>query len=265
MGEDIIPSPVPIGTHLQPSIPYLQCIGHGLIRDHWRYFLAGYNPSYGSTNLEDVSELGVATIPLPASAIALEAVSTDDADDLTGTGVQKIRVHGLDTNWLEQTEEVELDGTTAVDLANTYRRVHLVYATQIGSGGKAAGTIKIQADGGGTEYIRISQDKCRSLSAIWTVPDGKKAFVTSWYAGVSDVQKFSVGYLKATCDPATRELLSGCFLEHALHVGKDVSTPFKLDMPMIFPARCDIKIAVRAKATGDAEASAVVEIFYEDE
>lgn len=265
MTEKSVDTPMPLNPHLTPSMPYLQLIGHDLLKDHWHYFLAGYHPDYGSTNLEDISELGVAEIPLPSSAIALEAVSTDAADDLTGTGIQKIKVHGLDTNWLEQSEEVELDGTTAVDLAYTYRRVHLVYASQVGTGGKAAGTIKIQADGGGTEYIRIAQGKCRSLSAIWTVPDGKKAFITSWYAGVSDVPKYSVAYLKATCDPTSRALLSGCFLEQALHVGKDSSTPFKLDMPMKFPARCDIKVSVIAKASGDAEAGAGVEIFYEAE
>ena len=64
----------------------------------------------------------------PTSAAALEILSSSAADDSDF----QVTVFGLDGNWDRQSEVVTLNGTTAVDLANTYTRIYRMYVSRSG-------------------------------------------------------------------------------------------------------------------------------------
>jgi len=117
----------------------------------------------------------------PASAAVASLVSASAADDLTGTGAQKVTVEGLDANWKFQSVEVDMDGTSAVATTETWRRIYRAYVTQAGSGEVNAGNITIST--GGTTRAQISADQGQTLMAVYTVPDNLTGYVTGWSIG----------------------------------------------------------------------------------
>ena len=135
----------------------------------------------------------------PMTAVALEAVSDDNVNDTAGgTGALKIRVYGLKlpTSTEEEIEDITLNGTTAVALANDWWRIYR--AKVVESGTYAAlgspshdSTIDIREaatpahvwaqvvpEGG----LGLSQ----SLITAYTVPVGKMGHLITYHAHVSD-------------------------------------------------------------------------------
>lgn len=144
-----------------------------------------------STTLVPVATAGV--YPTPTSATALEIVSSNANDTSAGTGARSITVFGLDANWEEQTETVNMNGTTAVDLANTYTRVYRLFVASSGTyasstGGSHAGTITLREDGGGAAWAQIGTvggfSVGQSQIAAYTIPAGKRAWVVSRHVTV---------------------------------------------------------------------------------
>ena len=78
----------------------------------------------------------------PATPIGMQVVSSSVADTAAGTGVQKVQIDYLDTDYKQQSEIVTLNGTTAVPtVATNILRVNDFFATEIGTGRISAGTI----------------------------------------------------------------------------------------------------------------------------
>jgi hypothetical protein len=134
---------------------------------------------------EDIWD-GGGLYPFQTSAQSIEAVSDDADDDKdAGTGARTIIVEGLDANWALQSETVELEGLTAVDLQNTYIRIFRAYVVMAGSQGVNDGNISIQIDGGGTVLAQITAEMGQTLMAVYTVPLGFTAFVLHYYADLT--------------------------------------------------------------------------------
>ena len=70
----------------------------------------GFNAAI-STDEETVWDAG-GVYSYPSSAGSVTVVSTDAADDIGGTGAEKITIEGLDENWLPKSLEVDMDGTS---------------------------------------------------------------------------------------------------------------------------------------------------------
>ena len=119
------------------------------------------------------------------SAQALEIVSSDVNDTAAGTGARTVEVQGLDSDYGVQTETVTLNGTTAVDLTNTYLRVFRLKVLTAGSGGENAGIITLRLDGAGATVGQITAANNQSLMAVYTIPAGKTALMTSYYASLN--------------------------------------------------------------------------------
>jgi hypothetical protein len=118
-----------------------------------------------------------------SSAVTLKLSSGSTDDDLGGTGMEKIRIWGLDTNWAEITEEVTLDGQNQVDTVNQYLRIYRASGTQYGGGGTNAGIIYA---GTGTAIAGVPQTTIdmvitagegQTLMALRPVPAGKRMFI----------------------------------------------------------------------------------------
>jgi hypothetical protein len=125
------------------------------------------------------------SIPIPDSAGEQMSVISEHANDtLLGVGVRKVRIHYLDANGDAQTEDVEMNGTTAVDLvAANVRFVNDMYAIEVGSNGVAKGHIKIwkKADHG-LVYNMIGLGGNKSLVPNKMVPRGHHFVLTTWHA-----------------------------------------------------------------------------------
>jgi len=135
----------------------------------------------------------------PTAAVALEAVSDDNTNDTAGgAGALKVRVFGLKlpTSTMEETEDISLNGTTAVPLANNWWRVYRVKVLESGTyaaiGAPSHNSVidirevatpanvwaQIISDGG----LGFSQ----SLITAFTIPVGMVGHLITYHAHVSD-------------------------------------------------------------------------------
>ena len=100
------------------------------------------------------------TYQTPTTAQALEFVSDNANDTSAGTGARELTIVGLDSNWVEVSQTLVTNGTTAVALTTNLIRLYRwfvsssgTYATEATS--THAGTLTIQASGGGTVWSNI--------------------------------------------------------------------------------------------------------------
>lgn len=228
---------------VKPLESYLAEIAAGRITNAKMRTVDGFNAAIVDT-LTDLTELGVAVVPLPASAITMEVVSNSVNDAAAGTGAQTVEVHGLDTDWVEIDEIITLNGTTPVALVNSYRRINDMHVMSAGSGGVAAGTISLQATGAGTEYDRITVGGNENLQAHFTVPDTYSAFIHVANTGIITDNVNTAGRvtLRATVDRYDRSLIPVYHFERT-SVYKDGSGP--VDIGMWYPSKCDIKLSAK--------------------
>ncbi len=119
-------------------------------------------------------------------AETVEVVSSSTDDDAAGTGARTIVVQGLDGNYAKISETVILDGTTAVDTANTYIRLDRMRVATAGSGGANVGTITASQKTSGTVFAAMPIGYNQTMIAAWTVPAGKTAYLASWFASLAD-------------------------------------------------------------------------------
>ena len=120
----------------------------------------------------------------------MSVISSDAADDIDGTGAQKITIQGLDANWLPKSLEVDMNGTSETTVASTFIRVFRAFVTQAGSGEVNAGDITLSI--GGITVAKISADMGQTLMAVYTVPAGFTAYITQWSfsSGASSSNKY---------------------------------------------------------------------------
>jgi len=107
--------------------------------------------------------------PLVAAATTIES-SDNVADVLAGTGLQKAEVFYLDANFEEQSEILDMNGTTPVSLSEDAIAVNSILARQVGSGGFNVGQIKVEIGGNPASFIRALEN--RSDGGVYTVPSG---------------------------------------------------------------------------------------------
>lgn len=117
------------------------------------------------------------------SAETIDVVSTSTSDAAAGTGVRTVRLYGLDANFDAQTEDVTLNGTTAVTTVATWKRMNRIKALTVGSAGLAVGVITAAhttttANVFGTIQIGQAQTKI----ACYTVPAGYTMYLKRFAA-----------------------------------------------------------------------------------
>jgi hypothetical protein len=170
-------------------------IAAGEITGCKRRVTAGYNLAIASTTTEDIQSQG-GTLTHLTTATALEFVSDDSNDNASGSGCRAFTFGGLNGSWEYTTETVAAhasDGTTAVNLTNTYIRLYEANCSSrgtYGGTGPAAGKITVRVDGGGATVLEIPEHaefgtNGWSSSSHYTVPKDKRTWV---YALIVDVE-----------------------------------------------------------------------------
>ena len=122
----------------------------------------------------------------PTAARTHQIKSTDvDDTNTAGTGARTLRIWGLDASFLEQTEDLNLNGTTNVPTASTYTRIFRMKALTAGSTGTNEGTITATADTDATVTAEIDIGAGITHMAIWTVPDAQTFYITDAFASLN--------------------------------------------------------------------------------
>lgn len=246
------------------SMDYLTAIGSGKITGHKAFHSIGYNPDVDNIR-EDICEWGGTYIPPPAGGIRMVVQSTSAADDGSpqGTGVWTVEINYLDANGAEQTEFVTTNGLTGVQTAASdilrvnYFHTKTADITTTGEG-HAAGNITLKNIAGTATYAQISAEGNFSRHGFFTIPAGKKGYLTGAYAGVGGTSagKFIRMMLRATCDH-DGVLTPGIFQFKRMILAMDAGLPMPFSIPIPVPALTDIKFS------GVDESNAYVATYVE--
>ena len=137
-----------------------------------------------SVNVLASSSSGVVTIKGDSEAANLVDISSPDSTitanastlaDIDTAGAWSVVVEGLDTNYLEQTETVFLDGTTVKVLLKSFIFVSRMYIDTAGTGLVNEGVITLQIAGGGATQLTMAVNDNESQSANYIIPANRKA------------------------------------------------------------------------------------------
>jgi hypothetical protein len=167
------------GVQLPVTDPYLD-IAEGNITGQSQVNKFGGNPSIAADTTEDIWD-GGGTYSFPATA---DITHISQAVDQVAMRGQTIEVQGLDTNWALIVQSKALDATdttTAVSLDTALRRV---FRMKVLANVVADSDISAKNSGGGTTYATMQAGNNQTLMAIYTVPAGKTAYMTCYYADV---------------------------------------------------------------------------------
>lgn len=230
-------------------------LAKGLIYKYSPEFKFGYNGAVGATEESIWCHGGIYAYPAAASVMTVSSGSTDDA--AAGTGARTINLSGLDASYNLISENVTLNGQTAVNTVNSYLRIFRARVTSAGSGGTNAGNIYI---GTGTVttgvpanvYGRISATEGQTLMAIYTVPAGHTAYIQQGTisTGTELANKYVTARLKV-------RPFGEVFQTKALVTLADQFIPFDFGVALAIPEKSDIE----ARAVSSSNENAVAITF----
>ena len=165
--------------------PYLYQISEGKITGKESWFKIAYNPTVSSSAIIMPNDQAAYVWPTADAQPVLASSSAEDdpekADTNPGTGIHEVTVTYLDTDFAEQSEDVELNGTAEVTMtAANVRRINNIQAKTVGTGGSAAGNIYVKDATGGNiiGYLALGNN-CNRVG-IYTVPAGQTLYITDF-------------------------------------------------------------------------------------
>lgn len=118
----------------------------------------------------------------PATASTMTIVSTSTSDAAAGTGARTVSIAGLDANYVEISETVTMNGTTAVTTTKSYLRIQRLTVATAGSAESNVGTITIS---NASLQGKIDANAGQSSFSMYTVPAGKVAYLHSLHLSSS--------------------------------------------------------------------------------
>ena len=165
------------------SEPFELQVSRGQIVGHETLFQFGINNAVG-TSFETIwTPSSVYSYLAAASVLTISSGSANDAS--AGTGARTVRIEGLDGSYNEISETVILNGQTAVNTVNSYLRVSSLIVLTAGSGGVNAGILyagtgTVTSGVPANVFAQVEIGYCKSQMALWTVPAGYTAYITSY-------------------------------------------------------------------------------------
>lgn len=231
-------------------------VSRGFIAGHTPVYKFGHNSDVNGTE-ETIWEQG-GIYSYPASAATFYVSSSSATDSNGGTGANSVFLQGLDANYNEVTETVNLNGQTQVQTANSYIRIYRAYVVLAGSGGVAAGTIYVGTSGAtggvpnGTIYASIAPAHGQTEMAIYTVPAGHTLYLDD--INFTSAVSLANSYIRARF--MTRLFGSNVFREQTRIVLQSNTYIFKFEYPLAFPEKTDIEARAQAVGSNNNEISA---------
>lgn len=215
------------------------------------YNVLGRRAGFTATNaFNDVREFDNASAINPAlSNSTLEIISSNAADSAAGTGVRQVKVTYINAaNALVESPAITLNGITAVaSVLAGVNEILWMEAFSVGSGGVAAGNIRLRLNGAGAEVEQITAGGTKSMSARFMVPQGFKAYICRW-SGYSVNNDQDVRLL-ATVNTKDRSVSSIFQTQDSLYFALNTSGERNLGF-LRFPALSRLKVQSQSAGTG---------------
>ena len=169
-----------------------------------------------------------------------------------GTGAAVIEVQGLDANYAPASEFIVLNGASSVASTVAYLRIFRAKVLLAGSTGWNVGNVTLT---GAALVAQITAEMNQTLMALWTVPAGYSAWLTSFYASTSTAKVSEVHlYVRPY-----RQVFQ---IKHVLLINAGTAH-HKYDLPIQIEAHSDIQVVGKAVG-GGGEMSAGFDLWYED-
>jgi len=220
--------------------PYLYLIAEGKIPNHTIGAANGYKINVPTASYGDI--FGT-VLNEPHTSVGAKIVSSSADDTNGGIGANMVELHYLDSNWVEKTENVTLNGTTPVTLAATdIYHIEKMHVSKVGSNGAPVGNLDLKSTDLSVIYARIDAGINVTQYALHHVPAGKICYIVGWgggsYNGGIDVILRS------------EEKYNGNSVFHIRHefmldrsaIAVDLLAPIKVE------EKCHIKVSAKAKS-----------------
>lgn len=236
-------------------------VAKGEVSGHKLKSKFGRNPTVGTSGFDTIWNGGGSYTGFDATGAEIVTIVSSSADDnSTGTGLRTIRIFGLDTNYLEQTEDINLSGIIEVNTTLSYIRLDTVKGLEAGTGKVNAGDITIrQSVTTAVIFAVVPAGYNSSMIAAYTIPAGKTGYLISQSAGISNKQAAAVAIRMQARSPGSVFTVQG---EAALN---SIGTGFierSFILPKQIPEKTDIFI--EAEASAEVAVSAFLEILLVD-
>jgi hypothetical protein len=225
---------------------YLIAVAEGEVANHTSWLRLGYVVL--GTGGGDIWAVG-GNFVFPTGAMQMEVVSSSASDSSAGSGVRTVRIYYLKDDYTEATTDVILNGVTpvATSVSDIFRINHM-RAITVGSGYAAAGNIDIRHISDTPIYARMLPGYTRTRHSAYTVPAGKRLFITSIVCGVSKTSttgNSGLFTLRATYDDELGATLTpGLFFMPHFEVNlTDQALERHFEIPEFFPSTTDLKMS----------------------
>ncbi len=163
----------------------------GQIRGFETKAQVGFNDAVGAV-IEDIWPSGDILQTLSA-AETIDVVSASAADIFSsGTGAHTVTIKGLDDNFLEIEEDLNLNGLTIVPTVNQYIRIESCRVRAAGSGGENEGDITLTSNPSATLQCIVVATFNNDQQIQYTVPANKFAIITQF---LMETQKDQQGFI----------------------------------------------------------------------
>ena len=199
----------------------------------------------------------------PTAARVHAIVSTSDLDGKTATpnsvGARTVRIYGLKT-WAtaETTEDITLDGTTAVNTANSYVIIHRMKVLTHGTTNVNVGTISATAAApDSTVTAVILPGEGQTEMAIYGVPSTQDFYMTRWGCAMAKEVTTQAVQFTLRVNETPDVITTGFILKNDMYVVSSGASSANFDFvnPAKYSGPCIIKVQATASAN-DVDAKA---------
>lgn len=164
--------------------------------------------------------------------------SSAAADSAAGTGARTIRLTYLTAAFELKTEDITLNGTTAVvTVATDIAYVESMIVLTVGSGGGNAGTISLHTNtlGSGVTWASIAVSDNQTFWAHHYVPAGKTCYLLAVNAGATVVAgQTNINVIQDPSVPTNPQMQIGITLVHA--AANSWAYTYKIPLAVVGPA-----------------------------
>jgi len=209
-------------------------------------FGGGYESAADTTT--DVYDNGgsVAVYPWPSTATITDVKQAVNQAAMVG---QTIEVQGLDANWALVVQTVDLDGTNTTTKVQLTTPLIRIFRMKVLANVVTDQDINAMDTGAGTViYATMQAGFNQTLMALYTVPAGKTALLTDYYAAVVNetaANKTPVG-TEVKLWAADRANGYEFQLKHATSVAENSDMQHQEFLPYLkFNEKTDIKVTMR--------------------